>query len=51
MDKPVTTEINTEKCSGCAACIRVCPSDAIEIIDEKARITGEISQGCGHCMA
>ncbi|MGM0642601.1 MAG: nitroreductase family protein, partial [Thermodesulfobacteriota bacterium] len=32
-------------------CIRVCPSDAIEIIDEKARITGEISQGCGHCMA
>jgi len=31
--------------------VRVCPSDTIDIIDGKARITGESSLGCGHCMA
>lgn len=51
MNKPVTTFIDGKKCTGCASCVRVCPSDTIEIIDGKARITGESSLGCGHCMA
>lgn len=39
--------IDLDKCEGCGDCIPVCPFDAIEIVDEKARINA----GCNLCSA
>jgi len=41
-------KVTTEKCTGCGACIDVCPSDAIRIEDGKAGITMECID-CGAC--
>ncbi len=39
--------IDLDKCEGCGDCVPVCPFDAIEIVDEKARI----KEGCNLCSA
>ncbi|MCP4118536.1 MAG: 4Fe-4S dicluster domain-containing protein [Desulfobacteraceae bacterium] len=52
MDKRrVTTIINKQRCTGCGACIRVCPSGTISMEGDKCEITGTESLSCGHCMA
>ncbi len=48
---PVTTRIDAEKCIGCGLCLRVCPSDTLSIVNEKAVVTGTDSLGCDHCAA
>ena len=42
--------VEKKKCSGCGACIAVCPYDAIKIEDGKATI-GEYCQLCQSCVA
>lgn len=49
--RTVSTVIDSEKCIGCGACIRVCPSQTITLVDGTATITGEKSLSCGHCAA
>jgi nitroreductase/Pyruvate/2-oxoacid:ferredoxin oxidoreductase delta subunit len=51
MRRPIDTEIDPELCTGCGECVRVCPSEAIAMVDGKAVVTGEFSIGCGHCAA
>lgn len=52
MDKRrVTTTINETLCTGCGACIRVCPSGTITMEGKRCEITGTESLSCGHCMA
>ena len=51
MDRQVTTFIDPERCIGCGACVSVCPSGTLTLLDGKARVTGTASLGCGHCEA
>ena len=38
-------EINKETCTGCGACVDICPVDAIKVENDKA----EISDACVEC--
>lgn len=42
--------INEEKCIGCVACMKVCPTKAIRIRAERARINFEKCIDCGACL-
>ncbi len=48
-----TAEVNEEICSGCKACISVCPFEAITFDEEKktAVVQEELCKGCGACSA
>jgi len=40
-----------DNCTGCAACEKVCPAQAILIIDKKSRIDATKCIGCASCIA
>ena len=42
--------LNKEKCKGCTACIKNCPTEAIRVRDGKAQIIDEICIDCGECI-
>lgn len=46
--------IDSEKCSGCGACSRVCPAKAVDVLAEGESIVIRIIQGrcilCGECV-
>ncbi|MHA1376847.1 MAG: FAD-binding protein [Candidatus Helarchaeota archaeon] len=42
-------KINLKECTGCGTCVGICPFGGIEIINDKARITGDCSL-CGACV-
>lgn len=42
--------IDTEKCTGCGACIEVCPAEAIVLRDGKARVDPDRCDECGECV-
>ena len=48
------SRINAEKCVGCGKCMKICPVNAIEMIEEngrkKARVVPERCIGCGVCV-
>jgi ferredoxin len=44
-------EIDQEKCTGCGQCIPGCPEGALQIIDGKARLVGDLfCDGLGACL-
>lgn len=45
----MAVKVIKEKCVGCGACIRVCPFDAIKMVDKKAVITDKCT-ACGQCI-
>ena len=51
IDRTVRTVIDRERCIGCGECVRVCPSQTLEMKDGKAVVTGVRSLACGHCAA
>ena len=51
VDRAVATVIDRERCIGCGECVRLCPSQTLEMQDGKAAVTGARSLGCGHCAA
>lgn len=42
--------IDKERCTGCSACVEVCPAEAIALIEGKARIDDALCQGCKACV-
>jgi uncharacterized protein len=40
----------SEKCTGCAACMKVCPKTAISVIKKKSAIDMNLCIGCFECM-
>ena len=51
MVRPIDTVIDPDECIGCGECLRVCPTDAFTMVEDKAEVTGSESIGCGHCAA
>lgn len=44
------TVVDQEKCEGCGDCVEACPSEAIEIVNEKAKIKVEDCVDCEACV-
>ncbi|MGB2806193.1 MAG: 4Fe-4S binding protein [Sedimentisphaerales bacterium] len=42
--------VDAEKCNGCESCVEECPSEAIEMADDKANINVETCVDCGACV-
>jgi len=42
-------QVNLESCTGCSLCKKICPMDAIQIINKKAIIDYYRCIGCGNC--
>jgi Fe-S-cluster-containing hydrogenase component 2 len=42
--------VNEEKCTGCGSCVEVCPSNAITIENDKAKIDLEECVECESCI-
>ena len=42
--------VDDAKCTGCGACIEVCPTGAISLKDDKASINQELCTECGNCL-
>ncbi|ATW27366.1 indolepyruvate ferredoxin oxidoreductase subunit alpha [Candidatus Formimonas warabiya] len=43
--------INTDKCTGCGACVENCPVEYLALEEGKATIVGDECQGCESCVA
>lgn len=51
MAKRKIIKIDQEKCNGCGLCVPNCPEGALQIIDGKARLVGELlCDGLGACI-
>jgi NAD-dependent dihydropyrimidine dehydrogenase PreA subunit len=42
--------VDGKKCTGCATCVKVCPTGAIAILDEVATINQERCDACEACV-
>jgi NAD-dependent dihydropyrimidine dehydrogenase PreA subunit len=50
MERQIIT-INEDKCTGCGLCVPDCPEGALQIIDGKARLIGDLyCDGLGACL-
>lgn len=45
-----TVTLDTDKCKGCVACMKRCPTEAIRVRNGKAQIHYEKCIGCGECV-
>lgn len=43
--------IDQEKCTGCGECVDICPSEVLELVNEKAEaVHAEECVGCESCI-
>jgi Na+-translocating ferredoxin:NAD+ oxidoreductase RNF subunit RnfB len=45
-----SVKISKEACQGCVNCIRVCPTEAIRVVDGEISIIAELCIDCGECL-
>ena len=45
-----SVKISRAACQGCVNCIRVCPTEAIRIVDGEISILEELCIDCGECL-
>jgi iron only hydrogenase large subunit-like protein len=50
LNKIHTVILDEEKCVGCITCMRRCPTEAIRIINGKAKINYDLCINCGECI-
>ncbi|KQC10325.1 MAG: ferredoxin [Candidatus Cloacimonas sp. SDB] len=46
----MAVNINEETCIGCGACIDTCPVEALEMVDDKAKVDPDKCVDCGACI-
>ncbi|MFH1821263.1 MAG: 4Fe-4S binding protein [Methanobacteriota archaeon] len=49
--EPLRASVEEDVCNGCRICERVCPYDALKVVEGKARTKPESCDGCGLCKA
>jgi Na+-translocating ferredoxin:NAD+ oxidoreductase RNF subunit RnfB len=49
-ERPHSIGIDAEKCIGCVACSQVCPTLAIRVRDDLARVNADLCIDCGECV-
>ena len=43
--------VDKEKCNGCGECVDICPSEVLELVDEKCEVAKiEECLGCESCV-
>jgi NAD-dependent dihydropyrimidine dehydrogenase PreA subunit len=45
-----TVWVDVTRCTGCGACVEVCPVGAIALVDGKAHVDEKLCTGCGACV-
>lgn len=43
-------KVDMEKCFGCTHCMKICPTEAIRVVEGKAVIDGKRCVDCGNCL-
>jgi NAD-dependent dihydropyrimidine dehydrogenase PreA subunit len=43
--------VDPDSCIGCGECVDICQVNAIEMVDEKARVNADYCIGCGNCVS
>ena len=44
-----TMWVDSDRCTGCGDCVEVCPTEAIALVEGKARVDEKTCIGCGAC--
>lgn len=47
----ITVNIDPSLCTGCGACVDVCPAQTLQLEDGKAKVVGLHCMACAHCAA
>jgi hypothetical protein len=47
----VSPMVHIENCTGCGACVKVCPVNAVTLKDKLSRIDAKLCIGCASCIA
>jgi Fe-S-cluster-containing hydrogenase component 2 len=46
----MAAKVSKEKCIGCGQCVKVCPTEAISMVNDKAVVASEECIHCETCL-